>query len=131
MATHVLCGSPLYLADGYCSVYSIHDSVGASDQVAVYTVSDCVTNFAHAQLSCFYYTSFLLKTQQNGDRGPGGLKLHGVKGQRNICACAGRGPGNEATTHIHLLGERERAHLVVQLARFLYIFTHRPCRQIP
>ena len=47
-ATHVLWDSPLYLADGYCSVYSIHDSVGASDQE--YTVSDCVTNFAHTQL---------------------------------------------------------------------------------
>ena len=23
------------------------------------------------------------------------LPRHGVKGQRNICACAGRGPGNE------------------------------------
>ena len=30
------------------------------------------------------------------------LKLHRVKGQRNICACAGRGPGNEASIGLGL-----------------------------
>ena len=57
--------------------------------VAVYTVSDCVTNFAHAQLSCFYLLSTQNATKWRSRPRPSpGLKLHGVKGQRNIFAHA-------------------------------------------
>ena len=94
VATDVLWGSPLYLADGYCSVYSIHDSVGASDQVAVYTVSDCVTNFAHAQLSCFYLLSTQNATKWRSRPRPSpGLKLHGSKVNVILAHSPGEGLG--------------------------------------
>ena len=119
MTTQVLWGSPLYLADGYCSIYSIH---GASDQVAMYTASDCVTNFAHAQLSCFYPLSTQNATKWRSRPRPSpGLKLHWVKGQSN--ACAGRGPGNEAI-HAYMYMYMPYLHVHVHVRVYMYTYMY-------
>ena len=103
MATHVLWGSPLYLTDGYCSIYSIHESVGASDQVAVYTVSDCVTNFAHTQLSCFYLLSIQNATKwQSRPRPSPSLSCTGSKVNVIFAHALGEGLGTRLPKECNL-----------------------------